>query len=255
MFPLVLPAGTFKERKKIMRTFKVMALTLAGVLSASVANAQDEVEASVSADVVSNYIWRGVKLDDAAIQPSAGISYKGLSLSAWGSYGLTSNFGTTSEFDLTVAYTTGSFNVGITDYWSNSDKYFLYDSHRTSHVFEANVGYDFGPLSVQWFTNFAGADARNDEGGRVYTSYVELNAPFTLGGLDWNATLGFIPYGANYCFYDVCTDSSIALNNLSIKASKDIKVTDTFSIPVFAQVATNPSTRTAGLIFGFTLKP
>ena len=104
-----------------MKTFKVTILAIAALMSASTMSAQDEVEADVSADIVSNYVWRGAKLDDAAIQPSAGISYKGLSLTAWGSYGLTSNTGTTNELDLTAAYSAGGFNIGITDYWCNAD--------------------------------------------------------------------------------------------------------------------------------------
>ena len=68
----------------------------------------------------------------------------------------------TKEFDLTLAYTIGGFNIGITDYWFNTggdepdNRYFKYDAHSTNHVFEANIGYDFGVLSLQWFTNFAG---------------------------------------------------------------------------------------------------
>lgn len=235
--------------KKIMMIAAMAAMTLN-------VSAQDNVEATVSADVVSNYIWRGTKLDDAAVQPSVGVSYKGLSLSGWGSYGLTTS-GMTKEFDLTLGYSTGNFNIGITDYFCvgcDAPKYFLYDSGKTAHVFEANVGYDFGPLSVQWFTNFAGADARTDEDKRAYTSYVELNAPFKLGGLDWNATLGAVPYGAKYGFYDA-NASGFAVTNISVKASKDVKITDSFSLPLFAQIATNPSSQKAYLVLGFTLQP
>lgn len=219
-------------------------------------SAQDEVEATVSADVVSNYIWRGAKLDDAAVQPTLGVAYKGLSLTAWGSYGLTTS-GNTKELDLTLAYSTGGFNIGITDYFcvgSDAPKYFLYDADKTAHVFEANIGYDFGVLSVNWFTNFAGADARTEKGKRAYTSYIELNAPFKLGGLDWNATLGAIPYSAGNGFYDA-NAKDFAVTNLSLKASKDLKITDTFSLPVFAQIAANPSTQKAYMVFGFTLQP
>ena len=241
-----------------MRTFKVMALTLVGVLSASVANAQDEVEVSVGADVVTNYLWRGQKLGEGSVQPTLGISYNGLSVGAWGSYGIT-NPDDTKEFDLTVTYTTGGFNIGITDYFFTNQydgvKYFKYDAHETAHVFEFNVGYDFGPLSVQWFTNFAGADGRTSEGKRAYMSYIEGNVPFALGGLDWNATIGIVPYCAYNGFYSTNCSGGFAVNSISLKASKDIKITDSFSVPVFAQVATNPSTQTAGLVFGFTLKP
>lgn len=254
MFPLVLPAGTFKERKKIMRTFKVMALTLAGVLSASVANAQDEVEATVSADVVSNYIWRGQKLGEGSIQPTLGISYKGLSLSAWGSYGIT-NPDDTKEFDLTLAYSTGGFNVGITDYFFTSQydgiKYFQYGAHSTAHVFEANIGYDSGPLSLQWYTNFSGADGVNNDGERAYSSYFEVAAPFKLGGIDWNASLGVVPFATSF-YADA---SGFAVTNLTVKATKDIKITDTFSVPVFGQITANPSTEKAYFALGFTLQP
>ena len=36
-----------------------------------------------------------------------------------------------------------------------------YSAHQTSHVFEANVGYDFGPHALNWYTNFAGNDGVN----------------------------------------------------------------------------------------------
>lgn len=220
------------------------------------ASAQDEVEATVSADVVSNYIWRGAKIDDAAVQPTLGVAYKGLSLSAWGSYGLTTS-GNTKELDLTLAYSIGGFNIGITDYFcvgSDAPKYFLYDADKTAHVFEANIGYDFGVLAVNWFTNFAGADARTEKGKRAYTSYIELNAPFKLGALDWNATLGAIPYSAGNGFYDA-NAKNFAITDVSLKATKDLKITDTFSLPVFAQIAANPSTQKAYMVFGFTLQP
>ena len=198
-----------------MRTFKVMALTLAGVLSAGVANAQDEVEVSVGADVVTNYLWRGQKLGEGSIQPTLGISYNGLSIGAWGSYGITN-----------PDYTTGGFNVGVTDYFFTNQydevKYFKYDAHETAHVFEFNVGYDFGPLSIQWFTNFAGADGCNKEGKRAYSSYAELAAPFKLGGLDWSASLGVVPFATD--FYSDA--DGFAVTNISVKTTKDIKVTD-----------------------------
>ena len=43
--------------------------------------AQDKVEASVGADLVSGYIWRGQDLGGVSIQPTLSVSYKGFSLS------------------------------------------------------------------------------------------------------------------------------------------------------------------------------
>ena len=237
-----------------MRTFKVMALALLGVMSVSVANAQDEVETTVAADLVTNYIWRGQKLGEGSIQPTLGIGYKGLSLTAWGSYGLT-NPDDTKEFDLTLAYTTGGLNIGITDYFFTSQydavKYFNYGAHSTAHVFEANIGYDFGPLSVQWYTNFSGADGVNNNGERAYSSYIEVAAPFKLGEIDWSASIGAVPFATTF-YADA---SGFAVTNLTVKASKEIKITDTFSVPVFGQITANPSTEKAYFALGFTLQP
>ena len=231
-----------------MKKIVLMALMFATGMSAT---AQDEVETTVSADVVSTYVWRGMECGSAAIQPTLGIGYKGLTLSAWGSYGLVDT-NEAKEFDLTLAYSTGGFNIGITDYWFNTpeERYFLYDANKTSHVFEANIGYNFGPAAIQWFTNFAGIDGYNKDGKRAYSSYVELSAPFKLASVDWSATVGAVPYATD--FYGV---DGFAVTNVSLKATKDIKVTDSFSIPVFAQVAANPSTEKAYLVFGFTLQP
>ena len=216
--------------------------------------AQEKAETTICSDVVSSYIWRGQDLGDVSVQPTLGISYKGLSLTAWGSVGL-SDPSDTKEFDLTFGYAIGGLNIGITDYWFNNgldpeNRYFKYDAHRTNHVFEANVGYDFGLASLQWFTNFTGNDGMNNDGKRAYSSYVELTVPFKLAAVDWTATAGAVPFSTDFYGTD-----GFAVTNLALKAAKDIKVTDTFSIPVFGQVVANPCSQKAYMVIGFTLQP
>lgn len=229
-----------------------IAIVAAATMMSLTASAQDQVETSIGADFVNQYYWRGQDLGDVSVQPGVGIAYKRFSLSAWGSVGL-SDKDDTKEFDLTAAYSIGGFNIGVTDYWFNSpnEKYFEYASHKTSHVFEANVGYDFGPVAFQWYTNFAGNDGVNKDGDRAYSSYCELSAPFKLGGCDWSATVGAVPYKTS--FYSKA--NGFAVTNIALKATKDIQVTKSFAVPVFAQVAANPSTQKAYLVFGFTLHP
>ena len=218
------------------------------------AKAQDKVEASIGADFVSRYIWRGQDLGGVSFQPTLGLDWKGLSLSAWGSVGI-SNPADTKEFDLTLSYTIGGFNIGVTDYWFDAgldplNRYFMYRSDCTNHVFEANIGYDFGFAAIQWYTNFAGNDGVNPAGKRAFSSYLELSAPFTLGGADWSAAIGMVPFATD--FYGT---EKFAVVNVSLTASKEIAITDSFSIPVFAQVAANPYTREAFFVIGFTLQP
>ena len=242
--------------KHLLDMKKMGVLTLGLMAFAPAAMAQDEVETTIAADFVNQYYWRGQSLGEVSVQPTLGVGYKGLSLTAWGSIGI-SNPTDTKEFDLTLAYEKDGFHIGVTDYWFNvpNAKYFQYDSHKTSHVFEANVGYDFGPLALNWYTNFAGNDGYNKSGERAYSSYVEATAPFKLGGCDWEATVGAVPYATTFYTGHDEGVGGFAVTNVSLKATKDIKVTDSFSIPIFAQVAANPSSEKAYLVVGFTLQP
>lgn len=225
-----------------------------GMVMSMTTFAQDKIETTICGDIVSSYIWRGQDLGSAAVQPTLGVGYKGLSLTAWGSYGFV-NTDDAKEFDLTLAYTVGKLNIGITDYWTSKDgqdpdgRYFKYDAHGTNHVFEANIGYDFGFASIQWFTNFAGNDYKAD-GKRAYSSYAEVVVPFKLSTIDWTATVGAVPYTS-----EVYKTNGFAVTNVALKATKDIKITDSFSIPVFGEIAANPCSQKAYLVFGFTLQP
>ena len=104
-----------------MKTKSVKLGIMAMLLSIAMpftAKAQDKVEASVSADLVSGYIWRGQDLGGVSLQPGMSVGYKGFSLGAWGSVGLEST--DTKEFDLTLGYSTGGFSISVTDYWFNN---------------------------------------------------------------------------------------------------------------------------------------
>lgn len=232
--------------KKVKRFF-LTALLLIGVTAVE---AQEKVTATIGADFVSQYIWRGLDLGHASVQPTLGVAYKGFSLSAWGSVSFKSE--DSKEFDLTASYTNGGLTVGVTDYWFNmpEERYFYYKAHSTSHVFEAFVAYDFGPLSAAWYTNFAGNDGLNKSDKRAYSSYFELKVPFQLAKIDWTGTLGVVPYATSYY-----KTTGFAVTNVSLKASKDIKITDSFSVPIFAQVVGNPCSQKAYFVFGFTLQP
>ena len=233
---------------------KILIITSIVFTALVTAKAQDTLETTIGTDLVSQYVWRGQDLGGVSVQPTLGLAYKGLSLSAWGSTGL-SNPADTREFDLTLAYTIGGFNIGVTDYWFNAgldplNRYFAYAANCTNHVFEANIGYDFGFASLQWYTNFAGNDGLTPAEKRAYSSYVEVSVPFVLGGVDWTAVAGAVPFATD--FYGV---EGFGVVNVALTASKDIRITDSFSIPVFAQVAANPYSKNAFFVFGITLQP
>ncbi len=238
-----------------MKTKRLNSGAIAVVLLSAAfgAKAQDKVETSVGADLVSSYIWRGQDLGGVSIQPSLTLFYKGFSLGAWGSVGLEGS--DTKEMDLTLGYTTGGFSVSVTDYWFNGgEDYLHYDAHSTSHVFEAQVGYDFGSVAVNWYTNFAGADYMKYDGDRAYSSYISIAAPFRLGGLDWTAEIGATPWET--AFYNVTDDcpgsNGFTVCNVGLGASKGIRITDSFSLPLFAKAIWNPRTGGAYFVAGIS---
>ncbi len=233
------------------RKVKMLALLLGMAIAVPATTmAQDEVETSVGADLVNKSIWRGQDLGGVSIQPSLSIAYKGLSLTAWSSVGIDKE--DDKEIDLTLAYETGGFSISVTDYWvapyGEGTKYFKYGAHSTAHVFEAQIGYDFGALAVNWYTNFAGADGVNEDGDRAYSSYVSLAVPFTLGGLEWTAEVGATPWANDY----YAEADGFTVCDISLAASKEIKITDSFSLPVFGKLIFNPATEGAYFTFGLS---
>ena len=79
---------------------------------------------------------------------------------------------------------------------------------------------------------------------------MEVTAPFRLATCDWTAAVGAVPYATS--FYNT---NGFAVTNVSLKATKEIRVTDTFAIPIFGQIAANPRSQKAYLVVGFTLQP
>jgi hypothetical protein len=239
------------KKTKKMRTTRsaafIVTLTMLLTLTPTIVKAQDNVEASLGADIVSSYIWRGIDCGGVSIQPSASVAYKGLSLGAWASVGLEA--ADTKELDFTLSYATGGLSIAVTDYWfypsdeASQVGYFTYDSDYTQHLFEGTIAYDFGAIALSWNTNFAGNDYRKACGDIAYSTYIGASVPFTLGGIEWAAELGLTPWEGAYA-------DKLNITNLSLVAAKEIPFSDSFALPVFGQISFNPYTQGAYFAFG-----
>ena len=220
------------------------------IMIAAISPLRAEIETTVGTDLVSEYVWRGVKCGDAAIQPTLGLSAAGVDLSFWGSVGV-ANYLDTKELDITLSYSIAGASVGVTDYWFSAGdepygRYLKYDKNATNHIFEAFAGYDFGFASISWYTNFAGADY-NADGDAAFSSYCEISAPFSLGGADWTASLGMVPFESG-----LYGTEGFAVTNVSVTAAKSIDITESFSLPVSAGLTVNPCAEMAYLVFGIS---
>lgn len=217
----------------------------ADIQSENAADTNDKkVSATLGVDLVNQYIWRGIHLGDISLQPTLGIEYRGLRLSAWGSVGV-SNKDDDKEIDISLEYNYKGLTVGVTDYWLSKGNFFQFKNGKTTHVFGASLGYDFGFLAATWYTNFAGADGVNNKGKRAYSSFLEVKAPFTLGGLDWEGTLGIVPWGTDY--YET---NGFAVTEISLRATKEFTIKEKHRLPIFAGLTANPRSEKVYFVFG-----
>lgn len=208
---------------------------------------ENKLDFSLGADVVSSYIWRGAYSAGTSIQPGMGLEFMGVSLSAWGSVDVASiGF---KEFDLSLGYSFMGIELMITDYWwagEGAFDYFKYKKDVTAHLFEATVVYTLPfekfPLRLTWNTMFAGADYKAD-GDRAYSTYIEVSYPFSIKEIGLDVGLGLTPWDGLY-------HDDFGVVGVSLKASKDIKITDSFHIPLFGQVIANPSSEDVFLVLG-----
>lgn len=234
--------------------------------------AQDKVEATVGADFVSHYVWRGQDRGGFSIQPDATVSWKGLYAGMFGNAGFDAD--DVKEIDLTLGYRRWGFNIGVTDYWQTgideNDRYFYYDARKGPHQYEGNIGYTCKYFELQAYTIFWGNDYKIS-GDQAYSTYIELGIPFNLGGAKWDLKAGVTPFESAGTAVE--TELSTIPNNSVKRVVKYYDYADSFScisaslrvtkeldlgfskIPVFAELNANPYMRTAHCIFGFRVQP
>lgn len=213
--------------------------------------AQDSFTVSGKADFVSDYIWRGADQNSGfSIQPSLTLGYKGFSINVWGSQTLSRWDVETpaKEFDINLSYSFRNFSVTVSDYWWSGTNQ-PYGHYKDSHFFEGTLAYCVGesfPLTLSWSTMFAGAD-RNEDGKLQGSTYINASYPISLpADITLTPSVGFTPWKGYY-------HSKAAFTDIALKANKDIKVTDHFSIPLFVQAIVSPVHDRTYLVAGFSL--
>jgi uncharacterized protein (TIGR02001 family) len=219
------------------RTCNLLVFVLAAVFALNV-QAQES-SWSIGADLVSNYIWRGLKFGTGpALQPTLEYSTGGFAIGAWGSYGLTDD--EAPETDLYASYNfelseTSSFSVSLTDYYfPGTTKYF----DAASHYFEPAVALGLGDFSLS-----AAYMISNQPGDEDVEDFY-LQAGYTVGSVNL-----FIGGGDG----QYSTSGDFNISNIGIGTSKEIKITDSFSLPVSGTAILNPNTEQFYLVVGISL--
>jgi len=234
--------------KITLPTKKMFVFLMTVIISVSLYAQEEEKTSpfSLGADVVSSYVWRGSKIGTGPnIQPWLKFSTSGFTLGAWGSTSF--HFDTDiAEMDLYTSYTFGfGLTLGVTDYYFQNTPYFQFSGDTSSHVFEINAAYvikNFS-LAANYVINDAsnGGPANKPGGGDMYleANYAFKNFGVFLGaGNGWHTT------------YDDNGDDIFALCNIGLKTSKELKLTDRFSLPVSGALSVNPDREQLNLVIG-----
>jgi hypothetical protein len=244
-------------KKIILALFMISSLkTVAQTASDSIPKTSSS-SLDIGVDIQSRYIWRGLQLggNSPSAQPYMEFSTGSFSIGAWGAYNL-GGLSTGNEADLYISYSISeTFSITITDYFfpsdGNSQEYFPYNK---GHVFEGMIsfaGTDNFPIGLSVATNFGGAIKYDDNGKEksAYSTYVEISYSKTIGEVEYSLFAGAV-FADDNSYY--LTDDS-GLINLGISVAKEIKLSDSFSLPINAALILNPDAENIYLTFGFSL--
>ncbi|WP_340105386.1 TorF family putative porin [Rhodohalobacter sp. 8-1] len=195
-------------------------------------------ELSTGVDLYSTYVFRGIAYSGPSIQPSVEFTAGGFAIGAWGSQGIDGNAGSPGfqEMDLYTSYSFDfGLSLGLTDYYYPGSPY----GEEDSHALELNLGYSIGDLSLAGNYIFNEATSAGSLGEDMY-----FEAGYSAGAADL-----FIGAGDGWH----STDGDFALVNLGIGTSKDIVITDSFSLPLNGAVIYNPDSEQFYIVAGITL--
>lgn len=235
--------------KRIIKSLAIF-LAVSCIIIPSSLNAQEKKSGpnfTAGADIYSNYVWRGSKLGTGpAFQPSVKFTAGGFTAGVWGSFDASGY----AEVDPYISYTLPfGLSIGLTDYYYpyhqdstgaivGSD-FFDTDKATSFHAFEINANYTIGGLSLSAnyiLNEAAGAlSAGGDKYFQAGYTFKSFNL-FAGAGDGWHTSDGE---------FDFC--------NIGIGTSKEIKISETFIVPVTGQVILNPNKNQLFLVVGFSL--
>lgn len=219
------------------------------------AAAGEGVAVDTSLDLYSRYIWRGLEIGNTpSIQPALSVSYGGFELGAWGAYALSNKAFDADEVDFWLSYT-HTFGNGAavsavaTDYYfpNTGIKFFNFNNHDAAvpgaHTVELGLsvsGPESFPLTLSGYVN-----VHNDAGANTY---FQLDYPCSVDRTDLTFVCGVA--GGSKDNPDYYGAGKAAVINLGVSAVREIKMSESFSLPLTVSLIVNPKMETAHLIVG-----
>jgi len=205
-------------------------------------------EVSLGTDVVSRYVWRGTDFGNAvSFQPALSVAIADLEIGTWASYSIAGSGA--DEHDLYLSYGIGDVTLSVTDYYfpagaDTKGKFGLlnFDADgKGAHLPEVSASYSNEDNGLSLLVGSFIYNDVDSKGEGQNSTYVEVG--YAAGSVNLFVGLG-------NGFYSL--DGDFAPVNIGVSTSEEIKVTDSFSIPLFVQLIFNPDAERSHLVVGFS---
>lgn len=228
---------------------RVLAVLVSVFMSISPLFAQKDstssVSLSVTADVVSSYIWRGQDLGHKfSLQPGISATWKDFTIGAWGAYRFKGDG--VDEMDIYLTKTIGPVSMAIWDYWSYSkvypSNYLDYSRETTSHLLEAQVLISGGeklPLNLLVSYFFYGSDPSN-------SIYLELQYALAIKKSELLFFTGYQPKGTYYA-------PKAGFVNVGATFRQPLHISEAFTPALLLSLIANPYTKNFHFVVGLSI--
>lgn len=225
---------------------------------AGVAMGEDKISVSTSVDLYNRYVWRGLDIANTpSMQPSLSAGYDGFELGVWGAYTLSNQSSVSDEIDFWLSYSRefgdgNALTILATDYYfpNAGPKFFNFnnydDPNPGAHTVE--LGLSFSSPILKSLTLSAYMNVYNDEGNNTY---FQADYPFKVGETEMGLFCGAAGGSSdNPGYYGT---ASLNVINLGISARRDIKMSESFSLPLTISLIVNPNSEISYFLAGMSL--
>jgi hypothetical protein len=197
---------------------------------------------TVSADVVSNYLWRGSSLAGPSIQPSTYFDYEkgdwAVSLGAWGTKSFLKD--DYNEWDLSIEATWRNITLSLANYSE------YYGAELDDNYIDLGVSLTLSeniPITFSWYSiinqyDNAALIPSGYRWNKAFPSYFEVAYDFSVSVVDFTIAAGMLPFVTGY--YE---NEDFGICNLSLNAGHEFELNDSSVLPISAQFVYNPMER------------
>lgn len=253
--------------KNIQYTALMLIAMLLAPLALSAQETKKDVPIGFGLQLKNMHLWRGLQVsEEAMLGADIYLTDKNqmFKVGLWGGAGITGDF---KEFDYYASFEHKGLKIAVWDIYNfsrganyNNTEVFNYNAKETGHFVDVSIGYTFQgnfPLSINWATVVFGRDRayflnpldQNFNKKNLYSTYVSASYPVLRDkyidlelGIAGAFALSPVK-GTSQNFYG----KSAGIVNINFVASKDIKITKSYTLPISVMGMWNPANSTANI--------